>query len=141
MDALLEAAHKHSRLHRGDVLGSNLCGCFFCLNRFAPVQIVDWCDDGGTAICPRCGIDSVLGDKSGVAVTEEFLAQMKRRWFGAGEPAGAAAEGTLDPEFDALLDAFVQSLDQPEFQAALEKHMQTASSRQDAGGADPKAGS
>ena len=30
-----------------------------------------------TVICPRCGIDSVLGDKSGSPLTREFLAEMQ----------------------------------------------------------------
>ncbi len=34
-----------------------------------------------TAICPRCGIDSVIGDKSGFALTPTFLAEMKKAWF------------------------------------------------------------
>jgi hypothetical protein len=36
---------------------------------------------GQTAICPRCGIDSVIGDESGYPVTREFLAAMKAHWF------------------------------------------------------------
>jgi hypothetical protein len=34
-----------------------------------------------TALCARCGIDSVIGDKSGFPIAREFLAEMQRYWF------------------------------------------------------------
>ena len=40
-------------------------------------------DVGTTAICPRCGIDSVLGDRSGFPISAEFLSEMQRYWFSA----------------------------------------------------------
>jgi hypothetical protein len=41
----------------------------------------DWVDDGETALRPRCGIDSVIGDASGFAITPEMLKEMHRYWF------------------------------------------------------------
>ena len=35
-----------------------------------------------SAICPRCGIDSVIGDAAGYPLTTEFLSRMKAYWFG-----------------------------------------------------------
>jgi len=40
-----------------------------------------WTDTGETAICPRCSIDSVIGDASGLPVTKEFLKEMNKHWF------------------------------------------------------------
>lgn len=79
-------AHDRSSNHRADVEASLLCGCFFCCATFSPGEIHEWTDDddsgvGQTAICPRCGIDSVIGDRSGVPLTPEFLAMMQRHWF------------------------------------------------------------
>ena len=37
---------------------------------------------GQTAICPRCGIDAVIGDKSAVDVSDDFLVRMHKYWFG-----------------------------------------------------------
>ena len=85
------AAHKHSSRHRQEVLSSGTCGCFFCLSVYAPDKIRDeeWIDDdesgmGQTARCPSCGIDSVIGSRSGYPVTQEFLSRMERHWFGCG---------------------------------------------------------
>lgn len=78
-------AHRHSIQHREEVLGSELCGCFYCLHIFPPSEIVRWCDGekemGATALCPQCGIDSVIGAKSGYDITKDFLQKMHDHWF------------------------------------------------------------
>lgn len=48
---------------------SGICGCYHCGSIFEVSEIQEWADDGGedkTAICPKCGIDSVL-DKDAVS--------------------------------------------------------------------------
>jgi hypothetical protein len=80
------AAHRHSIRHRREILASETCGCFYCLAVFAPGKVVGWTDEtegvGRTALCPHCGIDSVIGSASGYPVTREFLSQMHGHWFG-----------------------------------------------------------
>jgi hypothetical protein len=78
-------AHRHSSRHRAEVLASTTCGCFSCLQRFAPRAITAWTDDGATALCPQCGIDSVLGDRAGYPITPAFLGDLRRHWFDAGD--------------------------------------------------------
>lgn len=77
----LEAAHAHSSNHCRVVEGSRICGCFYCKETFAPVTIKEWIDGGETALCPHCGIDSVIGDQSGVELSTEFLEAMHHMWF------------------------------------------------------------
>ena len=56
-------AHEFSAGHRKRLLQDRKCGCFYCLKIFAPKEISSWIEDvGGTAICPYCGIDSVIGE-------------------------------------------------------------------------------
>jgi hypothetical protein len=33
------------------------------------------------ALCPHCGIDSVIGDASGYEISPTFLARMHEAWF------------------------------------------------------------
>ena len=87
------AAHKHCSMHRAEVEASGVCGCFHCLAVFSPGVIEEWTDfpqtleDGSetglgcTAICPYCGIDSVIGAASDYPVTRDFLRQMNKHWF------------------------------------------------------------
>jgi hypothetical protein len=82
----LTAAYKHSRGNREDVLASKLCGCFHCLKTFPPRRVTEWIeeprDKGETAMCPYCGIDSVLGANPGFPTTRKFLSAMQARYFG-----------------------------------------------------------
>jgi hypothetical protein len=80
---LLDAAHQHSSNHREEVERSAVCGCFYCRETFGPAEIEEWlADEDGTALCPRCAVDSVLGSASGYPVTDpEFLGAMHERWF------------------------------------------------------------
>jgi len=66
------------------VEASGIAACFFCLETFPPQAIDRWLNEGtGTAVCPQCQIDSVLGDASGLPVSEPgFLKAMQNRWFG-----------------------------------------------------------
>jgi hypothetical protein len=82
----IRAAHAHSSGHRREILGSTICGCFYCCSKFPPSEIVEWIDEhqtgeGQTALCPRCGIDSVIGDRSGFDISDDFLSAMKAYWF------------------------------------------------------------
>lgn len=78
-------AHTHSIEHRDAILASERCGCFYCLAMFSPSEIVDWVDQddgvGTTALCPRCGIDSVIGSSSGFPIDADFLRAMHAHWF------------------------------------------------------------
>lgn len=81
----LEQAHRHSSHHRSEILASKQCGCFYCGQIFPPSEIKEWTDEvndeGQTALCPRCGVDAVIGSKSDYPVSRDYLKQMKKRWF------------------------------------------------------------
>src|SRR5690242_9430689 len=88
-EAMLSAAHAHCALHRAEVERSEVCGCFYCEAIYPPSEIAQWIQDrnvvrnatGETAICPRCGIDSVIGSASGYPIDSAFLKQMHARWL------------------------------------------------------------
>ena len=76
------SAHEFSSNHRDLLENDKLCGCFYCLKIFNPSEINFWIEDpGGTATCPYCSIDSVIGESSGYPITEDFLSKMKEYWF------------------------------------------------------------
>ena len=79
----LQSAHKHSSRHRAEVLVSDVCGCFYCKATYPPAEIAQWINEGdGTALCPECAIDSVLGSASGFPVSDpSFLTAMHEHWF------------------------------------------------------------
>jgi len=75
-------AHEFCTNHKEKILQDEQCGCFYCLSIFAPQEITYWIKDtSGTALCPYCGIDSIIGKSSGYPITKEFLEKMKAYWF------------------------------------------------------------
>lgn len=76
----LRVLHKASFKNKKLISQSIQCGCFYCKNIFAKEEIREWVDGDLTAMCPRCGIDSVIGDNGGV-ITEKFLEDMNQHWF------------------------------------------------------------
>jgi hypothetical protein len=85
-DAALEASSSNRQL----VLASDRCGCFHCLAIFPPAEITGWISElapkvgrlkrGVTALCPRCGIDSVLPEAAGFPLTPTSLQATQARW-------------------------------------------------------------
>jgi hypothetical protein len=77
---------KHVGGNRKEIDASAECGCLFCLNIFPPKYIGedDWVvehNGAETAMCPRCGIDEVIGSASGYPITPEFLEQLHQFSF------------------------------------------------------------
>lgn len=76
-------AHKYSFANKKMLEKEKKCGCFYCGAIFSPDEIDDWCEDNPdwTAVCPYCGIDSVIGESIGYPLTEESLKAMHKIWF------------------------------------------------------------
>lgn len=77
---MLNAAHRHSSIHRAALLESEVCGCFYCSKTFEATAIIRWMEEEGTALCPFCTMDSVIGSASGFSVADHsFLSAMHDR--------------------------------------------------------------
>lgn len=101
--AMLEDAYAHSFRNRAEVEASAECGCYFCLEVFAAAEVTEWLTErlpggGETGFCPRCGIDSLIGDAPGLPLSPGFLRATQRRWFhAAGRLPGPVAPAMLMP--------------------------------------------
>ena len=76
--------HQYSISNKQQIMSSNKCGCFFCKKVFDSGLVSgSYINDknGETAICPFCGVDSLLPD-SQVELSDELLEDMYRVWFG-----------------------------------------------------------
>ncbi len=51
--------------------------CYQCIRLVKTADITDWTDEGQTALCPNCDIDSLI---AGV-VDKDLLAAGNARWF------------------------------------------------------------
>lgn len=77
----LENAHRYSFRNRVEINKSLKCGCFFCTRIYDAAEVEDFIDDDETALCPYCGIDSVIGDASGIELTPSLLNKLKQVYF------------------------------------------------------------
>ena len=76
-------AYKYAFQNKPYLLHDSRCGCYHCLRIFSPCEIIRYVDDCGigTAICPYCGVDAVIGESSGFPIAIEFLEKMHNKWF------------------------------------------------------------
>ena len=78
-------AHMLSIYNEPSIKKSDKCGCFYC-ERVFPASIVDETaiepgNNPDTALCPYCGIDSVLADADWKDLSPEFLKKMYEYFF------------------------------------------------------------
>jgi len=78
----VETFHEQSFKNRSVLESSERCGCFFCLESFYLRNVKEWVDDGQTALCPNCDIDSVLPDDGTLTLND--LIAMHHHWFCSG---------------------------------------------------------
>ena len=76
-----KAAHALCTHHREALKNVDRCGCFYCKSIYDPREITEWIDRHDTALCPRCGIDSVIPDTKEYPLTTAFLKKMYHVWF------------------------------------------------------------
>ena len=74
-------AHKGASRHRVVLEASSRCGCYFCFRTFPVTSIKVWIDAGQTALCPACGVDSVLGNSASGRIDDKFLRKMHGHFF------------------------------------------------------------
>lgn len=86
----LRSVHRNCFKNRVMIEQSIICGCFFCLATFSSGEIKEWTDEslyfseehGQTALCPKCGVDSVLPDNiPGVRLDFVLLSEMRKKYF------------------------------------------------------------
>ncbi len=87
------AAYRDVSNNWNQIQASRVCGCCSCLQIFPPDEIVAWTGldmnnyndltaiTNQTALCPRCGSEAVIGDKSGFPINTAFLGRMNEAWF------------------------------------------------------------
>ena len=79
---LFKYAHRLSIYNKPSIMKSKICGCFYCGKIYPATSIRSFIDKGTTALCPHCGMDSVIADADWKDLTREFLEKMHIRFFG-----------------------------------------------------------
>lgn len=81
-------AHSHTMFNETEAKLSTTCTCFYCGYQFDPKTAKEddyWEEEEGkdnTLACPMCGIDCVIGDTTGMPVTDaELVRTCTEAWF------------------------------------------------------------
>lgn len=72
-------------INRKKLASSTLCGCVYCEEIYKTSEIECWTDNGETALCPKCDIDSVIPYTSEYSSIQDFkkeLHKLNLRCFG-----------------------------------------------------------
>lgn len=78
----LQNAHLYSSHHREELEHASQCGCYCCRRLLVPAEIVDWTDDGQTAVCPYCGTDAIVPRITGIiSLSPQLLEKLNEKYF------------------------------------------------------------
>ena len=72
-------AVEESIRNREQIESAETVGCFFCLETFKGSEVTEFCDNGKTGICPKCGVDSLLPNEDSI----DKLSALCEKWFTA----------------------------------------------------------
>ena len=92
--AVLEGYKSHCANNEIEIIRSKRCGCYFCKKSYSARKVKDW-EQGengrASAICPECGMCTVIGDASGVPLSKELLEEMNKAFYGKDKEERAPA--------------------------------------------------
>ena len=74
-------AIKYATSNRDELKKSQMAGCYYCCSVFKAAEVVNFLAEENTAMCPKCGIDSVIPETAGYPLTVEVLEELHRYWF------------------------------------------------------------
>jgi hypothetical protein len=77
----IQGAIRAATGNREALAKSNKAGCYYCLTIYAASEVVRFLPSEDTALCPYCGIDSVLADQSPYELKAEILEELHEYWF------------------------------------------------------------
>lgn len=77
----LEKYHNFINNYQILILNTQLCGCFYCCQFFLSDSIKEFVHNNTCALCPLCGIDSVIPLTCYPDMNKEFLDEMYNYWF------------------------------------------------------------
>lgn len=75
----LKNIHKHSINNKIELETAEKCICIYCNAEFTYDKIKDWIDNNTTALCPCCGLDTVI-DKS-LIKDKKQLENLYKKYF------------------------------------------------------------
>lgn len=80
-ESQLNKLHAYSSHNKKLIDASEKCHCFYCKSTFVKNEITKYTDNGETALCPKCNIDSILPDSIDEIIDENVILEMNEYWY------------------------------------------------------------
>ena len=77
----IKKASQYSINNMQALKNSELAACHYCKSVYKSIEIVRTIDGGKTVLCPKCEIDTVLGDNSPFDFDRATLDRLHNYWF------------------------------------------------------------
>lgn len=79
-ESQLKRLHAYASHNKEMIEKSDKCYCFYCKGVFEKGEIETYLTEEATALCPKCGNDSVIPD-SAEKIDDRIIAEMHDYWF------------------------------------------------------------
>ena len=79
---LLARLHRSSFRNRGALEATGRAACFGCLQTLEASRVVEYVDAGQTALCPACGLDTLLPVHGAEDADVQLLRALNERYLG-----------------------------------------------------------
>ena len=80
-ESQMERLHAYASHNKKMIEKSNKCYCFYCKRVFENGEVETYLAEEETALCPKCGIDSVIPDSIDEKIDEAIISEMHDYWF------------------------------------------------------------
>ena len=80
-ESQMERLHAYASHNKKMIGKSNKCYCFYCKSVFENGEVETYLAEEETALCPKCGIDSVIPDSIDEKIDEAIISEMHDYWF------------------------------------------------------------
>ena len=80
-ESTLKKLHTYASHNKKLIEKSEKCYCFHCKNAFESTRIERYLVNEETALCPECGMDSIIPDSIDESIDENTILEMHDYWF------------------------------------------------------------
>ena len=74
-------AIEYATANEENLKNSSKAGCYYCKKIYDASEVLEFLEGERTALCPKCGIDSVIPSNSPIELTSSNLNKLNKHWF------------------------------------------------------------
>lgn len=80
-ESQMKRLHAYASHNKELIEKSDRCYCFYCNANMGSGEIEKYLDKEETALCPKCGVDSIIPDSIDEQIDENIISELHDYWF------------------------------------------------------------